>query len=219
MADQKRWFKVWTSILLDPAMNSMDLADMGRWVRLGALAAAVGEHGRLVFPAGGDGLIMALRVPDLASAKCALLRLPHVSFEEGTNDNGEFTVIISNWYKYQEDATGYERLKRSRSKRREDKEKTKRRKETLSLALSQPELKIPPSILTALDQTVQLGQVPRLRTIGYWQANIRATNGHVEYAQEILKAEAWLMANPSRAPRKDLARFLNNWLSRAGERG
>ncbi len=84
--------------------------------------------------------------------------------------------------------------------------------------LPAPALKIPQSILTALDQAQRLGSVQQLRTPNYWQAQIRATNGTVEYGQEILKAEAWLQANPSRAPRKDLGRFLHNWLTRAGER-
>ena len=79
-------------------------------------------------------------------------------------------------------------------------------------------LKIPPSIITALDQAQTLGKVRILRTFTFWQANILATDGRIEYGQEILKAEAWLTANPSRSPRKDLARFLHNWIARAGER-
>jgi hypothetical protein len=31
---------------------------------------------------------------------------------------------------------------------------------------------------------------------------------------ELKKAEAWIHANPKRAPKRDFARFLNNWLSR-----
>ena len=76
-----------------------------------------------------------------------------------------------------------------------------------------------PTISNALDRAAKLGAVATLRTMPFWRANIRATNGHVQYADEILKAEAWLTANPTRAPRKDLARFLHNWLARAGERG
>lgn len=35
--------------------------------------------------------------------------------------------------------------------------------------------------------------------------------------REIQKAEAWCVANPRRAPKKDFARFVNNWLSRGWE--
>jgi len=37
----------------------------------------------------------------------------------------------------------------------------------------------------------------------------------VDYAHEILKAEAWMVANPGKAPRKNLARFLASWIGRA----
>jgi len=77
--------------------------------------------------------------------------------------------------------------------------------------------RIAPSILSALDRSGRLGAVPRLRSSVFWQAQIQ-TNGSVDLPAEILKAEAWLVANPARAPRKDLARFLNNWLTRAKER-
>jgi len=83
---------------------------------------------------------------------------------------------------------------------------------------SSPTLTIPASVTKALDQARTLGKVRILRTLTFWQANILATNGSIEYGQEILKAEAWLTANPSRSPRKDLARFLHNWIARAGER-
>jgi hypothetical protein len=219
MADQKRWFKVWTSILLDPTMNSLELCDVGRWVRLGALTAAVGDNGRLTFPAPAETLLTTLKVSTLDDAKCALQRLPHVQFEEGKSDNTTFTVIISNWFKYQRDSTGYDRVKRSRAKRREE----KRRKEEIRTPLTntppvEPPKPIPESIKTALASTRLLNATPKLWDPSFWQSNIRATNGRIEYAQEILKAEAWLAANPTRAPRKDLARFFNNWLSRIGER-
>jgi hypothetical protein len=41
--------------------------------------------------------------------------------EPPKNANGEFTVIISKWFKYQVDSTAYDRVKRSRYKTREDK--------------------------------------------------------------------------------------------------
>jgi hypothetical protein len=216
VADQKRWFKVWTSILLDPAMNSLELADVGRWVRLGALAAAVGDRGQLTFPAGGAGLLTTLSVPDLEAAKCALQRLPHVVFEEGNRVNGTFTVTFKNWRKYQEDSTVAKRVADLRSKRRGEERRGEEKREPPTV----PPLEAPPAnILKALDQARLLGAVPRLRTMIFWRATIRATNnGQVDYAKEILKAEAWLTANPTRAPRKDLARFLSNWLERAGER-
>lgn len=75
------------------------------------------------------------------------------------------------------------------------------------------EFKVNDEIQGALHQAPTLGAVSRLWTVEFWRAEIRA-NGELDMPAEILKAEAWLTAN-RRAPRKDLARFLHNWLARA----
>src|SRR5215475_11810965 len=105
MADQLRWFKVWTTILLDPGMASMELADLGRWVRLGALATAVGDVGSVEFTADADGLLATLKVDTLEDAKRALCRMPGVHFEEGKNRYGGITVTFKKWRFYQIDST------------------------------------------------------------------------------------------------------------------
>lgn len=79
----------------------------------------------------------------------------------------------------------------------------------------QPPLR-PFKVPVALDRTVILGADRRLRNGDWWRAEVRANSG-VDFAAEILKAEAWLVANPKR-PRKDLSRFLHNWLARAERR-
>ena len=73
---------------------------------------------------------------------------------------------------------------------------------------------IPTRVQEALRRAPVLGAVGRLQEPAFWQAQVRANAG-VNFGDEILKAEAWLVANPARAPRKDLARFLHNWLGRA----
>lgn len=75
---------------------------------------------------------------------------------------------------------------------------------------------IPESIQQALARSPILGAVARLREPAWWQAQVRA-NGRrgIDFAAELLKAEAWLTTNPHRAPRKDHARFLHTWLARA----
>lgn len=50
MADQKRWYKVWSSILTDPDFSLMPVADIGRWVLLGATIAQCGTNGTLRVP-------------------------------------------------------------------------------------------------------------------------------------------------------------------------
>lgn len=74
--------------------------------------------------------------------------------------------------------------------------------------------KIPDSIVAALNKAPILGAAATLRTPSYWQAHVRSCQG-VLFAREILNAEAWIRANVHRAPRKNLGRFLHNWLSKA----
>lgn len=69
----------------------------------------------------------------------------------------------------------------------------------------------------ALERSPAFKPLPQLRKGEWWQAQIRA-NPSVDFPGEILKAQAWLLSNPSRAPKSNLVRFLHNWLARAGER-
>lgn len=117
MSDQKRWFKVWTSLIVD--MDLLPNEVIGAWLRLGCRAALVGHRGRLHFH-GWEHVATYLRVP-IPRAKTLVFRLPNVLIEEGENRHGEITVTFKNWTKYQEDSTQAERAKTSRSKRRGDK--------------------------------------------------------------------------------------------------
>ena len=83
-----------------------------------------------------------------------------------------------------------------------------------SAPLASNGFKIPESVAAALKRAPRLGADPKLNRPGWWQAEVRANPG-VDYAAEVLKAEAWMSANPQRAARRDLSRFLHTWLSRA----
>jgi len=120
MADQKRWFKVWTSIAANARFAEMSLEDVGRWTLLGAATALDGDHGRLEVPGRGKELCRLLRVDDIDAARHALKRLHSVQFEEGENRHGELSVTWKNWKKYQEDSTQAARQKTSRSKKRRE---------------------------------------------------------------------------------------------------
>jgi hypothetical protein len=218
MADQKRWFKVWTSIVANAHFAEMSLEDIGRWTLLGAATALDGDRGTLPVPGLGKELCRLVRVDTLEAAQDALLRLRSVHFEEGKNGHDESSVTWSNWIKYQEDSTQAERQKKSRSKRRGEEKRGEEKRIPLRTPPVDDAKPIPHSILDALSRTPTLGATPRLRTPKFWHAIIHATGGRVEYGSELLKAEAWLTANPTRAPRKDLARFVLNWMTRAGER-
>ncbi len=119
MADQKKWFKVWNSILTDPSFLDLPVEQIGRWTLLGSLISLHGENGKITLSK--DALHKLLRVQNDND-----LVLPNVMLEEGESDNGIITVIMKNWLKYQLDSTGYERLKKFRkSKMITVQEKTK----------------------------------------------------------------------------------------------
>jgi uncharacterized phage protein (TIGR02220 family) len=128
VADQKRWFKVWTSILDNPDFQEMDLQDIGRWVLLGASTALNGDEGRLKVPGSGKHLIHLLRVSTLEEAFAAINRLGNLTIEEGTNGTPTAIVTWRNWNKYQVDSTYVQRQKMSRSKRRREEKRKEEKK-------------------------------------------------------------------------------------------
>jgi hypothetical protein len=76
---------------------------------------------------------------------------------------------------------------------------------------------IPESVTRALSRAPRLGADARIRSAEFWQAQLRARPG-VDFAAEVFKAEAWIVSNPDKAPKKKLSRFLHTWLGRAAER-
>lgn len=75
------------------------------------------------------------------------------------------------------------------------------------------EFEIPASVVKALDRAPRLGASAVIRRPRFWQAAVRAYPS-VNFAGEILKAEAWL-ASTNRY--SDLAKFLCNWFRRSAE--
>jgi uncharacterized phage protein (TIGR02220 family) len=140
MADQKRWFKVWASIALDPTFLSLPVEVVGRWTLLGAWIAAHGEKGQIT--ASQSAIRHVLRIPQNDNVVLCVKVLPHVTLEEGQNDNDDLTVIMLNWSKYQEDSTVYERVKKWRQsksvtvqeeKRREEKRREEKREKQIPI--------------------------------------------------------------------------------------
>lgn len=72
---------------------------------------------------------------------------------------------------------------------------------------------IPEQILHALGRAPRLNAVASLHALAFWQAELRANPG-VELDREILKAEAYLTANPDKHYTR-LSTFLHRWFSHA----
>ena len=191
MADQKRWFKVWVSILDDPHFQELTLEDIGRWTLLGALTAFVGTKGRLRTPSSAKRLREVLRMNGSDPLKNAIERLPSVLFDEGKNRDGDFFVTWKHWSKYQRDATASERMKTLRSKRRGEEEETRRE-----------ETRTPTGVLTDHEFLSALRKNPAY--------------SRLDLDHELAKIDAWLTTPRGRGKKKTRGRIVA-WLNRALE--
>lgn len=199
MADQKRWFKVWNSILTDPSFLDLPVSVIGHWTLLGSLLSLHGENGQITLT--DLSLRNILRIDNETTTEMALSCIPNVQMKRLESDNGKISVIMKNWSKYQLDSTGYERLKKFRKahndngareeKRREEKDKKREYKEYAEIEVKK---------CIEENKEIFLKAYPAI--------NIES---------ESQKALSWLISNPQNK-KKAIKRFLNNWFSRAQEK-
>jgi uncharacterized phage protein (TIGR02220 family) len=117
MADQQKWFKLWTTAPADSDLCALTPAERWAWVAFGCHTKAHGTGGSITVRATDSVLAAAMGVtPDALIP--LLQRLPHLVISEGQNRNGEFTVTWKNWRKYQSDSTGSERIREWRRRKR-----------------------------------------------------------------------------------------------------
>src|SRR3972149_2721419 len=110
MADQKKWFKVWTTLLIDSLSTKIE--DIGRFTVLGCLIASRGDNGKLVTDK--NALQMLLQCKEIPAN---FIKNFNIIIEEiEGNSNGNISVTFKNWNKYQIDSTGYDRQQRYREK-------------------------------------------------------------------------------------------------------
>ncbi len=110
---------------------------------------------------------------------------------------------------------------------KEGKGKEGKGKEGKGVGVSSPngdstDLHIDPKISLWLQKTRHLGSLSDDRNVDLWSGLERAYDSYpwLYFEEEINKADAWISANPGRAPTpKGLPRFMRNWLERAVEIG
>ena len=100
MSDNKKWFKVWATILVDPHHSNMSVQDVGRWTRLGALMVSQGNNGRMQIIPPAKPLCVLMECGDFTALIEVLKLLPNVQIETPKNDNGAITVSFTKWFKY-----------------------------------------------------------------------------------------------------------------------
>ena len=124
---------MWCSILTDDKILQLSPADRWRFVALGAYIKEHGTNGIIEIHPQNPALAMIFGV-EPTEVLNVLKHLPNVHIDvqlrRGNCDNDTITVTFRNWYKYQVDATVYERVKRLRYKRRgEERREEESRKE------------------------------------------------------------------------------------------
>ena len=221
MGDQGRWFKLWVSSPDDPDLDNLPIEGYGRWAKFGAYLKEHGTNGVVSLSPPCRILQAKFQVESFEAVMTCIRQFPNCAVAPATNPGVSFTIEWKNWQKYQGDHST-DRVRAWRHQNRTNETPKKRGEENKKRVTPPPtespatgiEFSVPKSILEALAKSPRLGAVPALLTPAFWRAEVRANEG-VDFGAEVLKAEAWLTANPSRAPRKELARFLHTWLGRA----
>ncbi len=148
MPNTMKWFKVWETLLVDMIIHDISLEDIGRFTILGLLITKKGKKGQVMitpealktyfkceslplnFIDNFNVMItqasQSMKQNDNTSMKRMITNDP--SFDGVLSDNAHdnsknknnLIVSLKNWRKYQENSTGYERLKRWRLKHKDD---------------------------------------------------------------------------------------------------
>ena len=136
MADNMRWFKVWTTLLGDYFLEDISLEDVGRFTLLGCLMAKKGSKGKYEIESDALCKLLNFAKDDENFAKIPENFAKNFNVKIERNDNGSYSVSFKNWHKYQKDSTGYKRLVDWRKKQDDnahdngDKKKTKTKTKT-----------------------------------------------------------------------------------------
>mgnify|MGYP001583286783 FL=1 len=202
MAEQGRWFKLWTTAPDDPDLGNLSLEDFARWCLLGVYLKVHGSDGRVVLTPPAAALVRTLRLPDFTAALDFVRGLPNCTVTLVTNSPVTCTIQWSNWAKYQGDYSG-DRVRRFREnkqhlvtpKKRREQEENKKRGEQ-----EQEEKKSSGRVVLADDQFI---------------ATLRANPAYqgIDLDREFGRMDAWLLTPKGRG-RKKTRQFVVNWLNR-----
>ena len=132
MADQGRWFKLWTTAPYDPKLADLSLEDFARWCLFGTYLKTHGENGSITIKAPGKSVKDLFRVETFEEVIKVLARFPNCDVEEVpiavTITDRHIIVRWRNWHKYQVDSSS-DRMVGWRQKQREGVTSKKRREE------------------------------------------------------------------------------------------
>ena len=228
MADNKRGFKVWTSILSDDDFDTHTtgvLESIGRFTLLGAYVAAHGIKGEAIIREAR--LLAMMRVQSIDDLRKEL-PFKNVALRRCESDNGKISVSMRNWLKYQEDSNVYQRVKdwrkrqkcngtRGEEKRGEDnRREEKKKQQQIAPSATRPE---PAPFIPSCARTRQAEDaLAGCKKVSLYEKSVieswNTAYPDVDLAGEILKCEAWAQSKGITRSPKGWQRTLNLWLSK-----
>lgn len=111
MAENGRWFKLWTTVITDPDLSNLSLENFARWCKLGAYIKLHGDNGKVKIQ--DSIMVRAMFQVDLFEHLISAFRaLPNIIIESVT-DVTVVNVTFKNWQKYQGDFSN-DRVKKHR---------------------------------------------------------------------------------------------------------
>jgi hypothetical protein len=123
MADQLRWFKVWTSAATDADLRALSLENFARWVLFGLYVREHGDQGSLTLSRPAVEVVLRLRIrsrtPQQSRWSCLIKLLKTFPNMTVKGDDDTVTVTFDNWRKYQEE-TSWQRMREYRQRRNAD---------------------------------------------------------------------------------------------------
>lgn len=128
MADNGRWFKLWCQSLDDPDLDSLDIADFGRWAKFGTYLKEHGNNGQIIIKFPARTLCAYLQIKDFDMLFLSLQKFPNCIVSHETVASVSLNVEWRNWHKYQGDIST-SRVKKFRAKNAQNETLKKRREE------------------------------------------------------------------------------------------
>lgn len=128
MADLGRWFKLWCCSVTDPHLDNLDIADFGRWAKLGAIIKEQGNGGELTITPPARSICSALQLNTIDDVISCIKKLPNVNVSNETSGCVSYKITFRNWLKYQENLST-DRVRLFRAKKAKNETPKKRREE------------------------------------------------------------------------------------------
>lgn len=108
-SEPHHWLKLWKSAATDPHLDSLDVADFGRWIKLLLYVKIHGENGVLDIPLPGRNICNQLQIDTIQN----IPKLHNIDVEFNA-ETGVTKITVKKWYKYQVDSSS-ERVKKLRA--------------------------------------------------------------------------------------------------------